>query len=93
MSHKMNLSLCFILSLYNVGTPDASRRRVGHRVLNENISPDSATLMVEEQYGDGSTVPSVINFVRVGNEWRQALDFDGPAIAKLSTSLGTEHGK
>lgn len=48
----------FILSLFNVSTPDASRQRVGHRVLNENISPDSATLMVEEQSGDGTRFPA-----------------------------------
>lgn len=80
----------YVLSLFNHAPPDDSRRIVGFRVLSENIADDSASLLVEEQSADGRTRPVLMNYVRVGNEWRQALDFDGPSIAKLTSSLQAE---
>jgi hypothetical protein len=82
----------YVLSLFDHTPPDDSRRVVGFRVLSENIADDSASLLVEEQSADGNTRPVLMNYVRVGNEWRQALDFDGPSISKLTSSLQAEAG-
>jgi hypothetical protein len=56
--------------------------------LSENVVGDEATVLFEEQFADGHTISGgPMRYVRIGNEWRQALDFDEPATGKLSTVL------
>ena len=80
----------YILSLFDHPTPDDSRRVTGYRVLGENIADTHATISVEEQIADGRTNIRQMEFVRIGDGWRQALDFDGPSRSKLGASLQAE---
>lgn len=77
----------FILSLFDYPTPDDSRRAVSFRILNENIAGDEATVLFEEQFADGHTITGPHRYVRIGDQWRQALDFDEPATGKLGKVL------
>jgi hypothetical protein len=77
----------FILSLFDYPPPDDSRRAVNFRILSENTVGDEATVLFEEQFADGHTISGHMRYVRIGNEWRQTLDFDEPATGKLSTVL------
>jgi hypothetical protein len=77
----------YILSLFSSAGGDPSRAVTGHRVLSENIRDDTASLLIEERRGDGTTAARLVEFVRIDGEWRQALDFDRPSVAKLGESL------
>lgn len=77
----------FILSLFDHGTPDDSRRAVSFRILTENTTEDEAALTFEQQYADGQTRLGSTRFVKIDDQWRQALDFDQPEQRKLSTAL------
>ena len=80
----------YILSLFDHPTPDDSRRVTGYKVLNENIGDTQATISVEEQIADGRTSVREMNFVRIDNGWRQALDFDRAGTSKLGKALQAE---
>ncbi len=77
----------FILSLFDYPTPDDSRRVVSYRILNEETVGDTATLAYEAHFADGHTFQNSMRYVRVGNSWRQALDFGPPETGKLSQVL------
>jgi RNA polymerase sigma factor (sigma-70 family) len=77
----------FILSLFDFPTPDDSRRAVSFRILNENIVGDQATVVFEQQMANGETFTGPMRYVRIGDTWRQALDFDEPATSKLGKVL------
>ena len=80
----------YILSLFDHPTPDDSRRVTGFRVLGENIGDTEATIFIEEQIADGRTHVREMNFVRIGDGWRQALEFDRPGVSKLGKALQAE---
>lgn len=81
----------YILSLFNDSGPlDARHTMTSFRVVTENISGDEAILEIEGNWADGSSFTHPMRYVRIGNDWRQALDFDAPSVGKLSTSLQAE---
>jgi RNA polymerase sigma factor (sigma-70 family) len=84
----------YVLSLFNHSGPLDDRHTVtSYRVLQENISGDEAILQLEFRFGDGSSSASPMRYVRIGNDWRQALDFGAPEVGKLNTSLQAEGGE
>ena len=81
----------YVLSLFNHSGPlDDRHTLLSYRILEANVGEDEAILQLEYHYADGSTPTAPQRYVRIGNEWRQALDFDGPAQSKLSTGLQAE---
>ncbi len=81
----------YVLSLFNHSGPQGDRHTLtSYRILEENISGDEAIVQLEYHYADGSTPTGPRRYVRIGNEWRQALDFDAPSQGKISTSLQVE---
>src|SRR5678815_4915097 len=58
--------------------------------LGEKVVGDEAILQLEYHYADGSTPAGPMRYVRIGDEWRQALDFGEPEQGKMSTSLQAE---
>jgi RNA polymerase sigma factor (sigma-70 family) len=78
----------YVLSLFDFASPpDNPRRLTSFRILEERITGDEATLLIEHQFADGETHTGPMRYVRIGNDWRQALDFDEPAKGKLASSL------
>ena len=61
-----------------------------YRILDEQVTGDEALLQLEYRYADGSTPTGPRRYVRIGDEWRQALAFDLPAQDKLSAGLQAE---
>ena len=55
------------------------------------MTGDEAVLQVEYRYADGSTPTGPRRYVRMGNEWRQALDFDAPSVGKMRVGLSLHH--
>jgi len=82
----------FILNLFDRSKPHEDRDiLVSSRILQENeVSGDETALQVEYNWADGSTTTGPLTFVRVGNEWRQALNFDPPAVGKMNSGLQAE---
>jgi hypothetical protein len=82
----------FMLHLFDRSKPHEDRDiLVSSRILQENdVSGDEAALQVEYNWADGSTTTGPMTFVRIGNDWRQALNFDPPALGKMSSGLQTE---
>jgi RNA polymerase sigma factor (sigma-70 family) len=82
----------FILHLLDRSQPHEDRDiLVSSRILQENdVSGDEKTMQVEWNWADGSTTTGPMTFVRMGNDWRQALNFDPPAVGKMNTGLQTE---
>jgi RNA polymerase sigma factor (sigma-70 family) len=79
----------YILSLFNTSGPTDDRHRLNSfRILSENkVSEDEAIVNMEYNYADGSTHNFDRRYVRIDNQWRQALEFDAPSRGKLSTGL------
>jgi RNA polymerase sigma factor (sigma-70 family) len=82
----------FILHLSDRSKPHEDRDiLVSSRILQENdVSAEEAALQVEYNWADGSTTTGPMTFVRIGNDWRQALNFDGPAVGKMNSGLQAE---
>ena len=81
----------YVLSLFNHSGPADDRHTLlSYRILEEKVTGDEAILQVEYRYADGSTPTGPRRYVRVGDEWRQALDFDQPAQGKMSAGLQAE---
>src|SRR5262245_44243925 len=81
----------YVLGLFNHSGPtDARHTLLSYRIIEEQVAGDEAMLQVEYHYADGSTHAGPRRYVRIGNEWRQALDFDAPAHGKMNTSLQAE---
>jgi hypothetical protein len=81
----------YILSLFDHSGPlDDRHTMTSFRVLAENVSEDQAILQIESRWADGSSHTYPMTYVRIGNDWRQALDFDAPSVGKISTSLQAE---
>ena len=82
----------FILHLFDRSKPHEDRDiLVSSRILEENdVSGEEAALQVEYNWADGSTTKGPMTFVRIGNDWRQALNFEPAAVGKLSVGLQTE---
>jgi hypothetical protein len=81
----------YVLSLFNHSGPmDDRHTLLSYRILEANVGEDEAILQLEYHYGDGSTPTGPQRYVRIGNEWRQALDFDAPSQGKMSTGLQAE---
>jgi hypothetical protein len=55
--------------------------------LEEKVAGDEAILQLEYHYADGSTPTGPMRYVRIGDQWRQALEFGEPEQGKMSTSL------
>jgi hypothetical protein len=84
----------YVLSLFNHSGPlDDRHTLLSYRILEENVGQDEAILQLEYHYADGSTPVGPQRYVRIGNEWRQALDFDAPSQGKISTGLQAEGEK
>jgi RNA polymerase sigma factor (sigma-70 family) len=81
----------YVLSLFNHSGPQGDRHTlVSYRIVEERIQGDEATLQIETHWADGSSHTSPQRYVRLDNEWRQALDFTPPEQGKIGTSLETE---
>ncbi len=81
----------YVLSLFNHSGPTDDRHTLlSYRILEERISGDEAVLQLEYHYADGSTTTAPRRYVRIGHEWRQALDFDAPSHGKMSAGLQAE---
>jgi RNA polymerase sigma factor (sigma-70 family) len=81
----------YVLSLFNHPGPQDDRHTlVSARILEENISGDEAILQIEHQWADGSTTAGPMRYVRIGNDWRQALDFGPREHGKMSAGLQAE---
>jgi hypothetical protein len=61
-----------------------------YRILEEKVVGDEAILQLEYHYADGSTPTGPMRYVRIGDAWRQALDFGEPEQGKMRTSLQAE---
>ena len=80
-----------MLHLFDRSNPHEDRDiLVSSRILEENASGEETTLQVEYNWADGSTSTGPMRFVRMGNDWRQALNFDPPAVGKMSSGLQAE---
>jgi hypothetical protein len=81
----------YMISIFDHSGPQDDRHTlVSSRILQENVSGEEATLQIEYNWADGSTSTGPMTFVRIGNDWRQALNFDPPALGKMSSGLQTE---
>jgi hypothetical protein len=81
----------YVLSLFNHAAPAGPRHTLlSYRIIEEQVTGDEAIIQLEYHYADGSTPTAPRRYVRIGNEWRLALDFDAPSRGKLSTSLQAE---
>ncbi|MCI0539230.1 MAG: sigma-70 family RNA polymerase sigma factor [Verrucomicrobiales bacterium] len=81
----------YVLSLFNHSGPlDDRHTLLSYRILEANVGEDEAILQLEYHYADGSTPTGPQRYVRIGNEWRQALDFDAPSQGKMSVVLQAE---
>ncbi len=81
----------YMLSLFDRSKPHDDRDiLVSSRILERNVSGEDASLQIEYNWADGSTTTGPMRFVRIGNDWRQALNFDPPALGKMSSVLQTE---
>jgi hypothetical protein len=81
----------YILSLFNHSEAQDDRHTlVSSRVLEENVSADEAVLQIEHHWADGSTTAGPMRYIRIGNDWRQALDFTPPEQGKMSAGLQAE---
>jgi len=82
----------FMLHLSDRSKPHEDRDiLVSSRILEQNdVSAEEAALQVEYNWADGTTTTGPITFVRIGNDWRQALNFDRPAVGKLNSGLQAE---
>lgn len=81
----------FMLHLSDRSKPHEDRDiLVSSRILDENVSGDEASLQVQYNWADGSTTTGPLTFVRIGNDWRQALNFDAPGLGKMVTGLQSE---
>jgi RNA polymerase sigma factor (sigma-70 family) len=81
----------YMLSLSDRSKPHGKRDvLVSSRVLEEHASDEGTTLQVEYNWADGSTTTGPMTFVRIGNDWRQALNFDPPSLGKMVSVLQTE---
>jgi RNA polymerase sigma factor (sigma-70 family) len=78
----------FALSLLS-GAPSSpdSPRPTAYRVLEERSTGEEVTLQVESHWGDGKTAVNPVRYVRIGNEWRQALEFAPATQRRLGLSL------
>src|SRR5947199_8488622 len=81
----------FILHLFDRSKPHEDRDiLVSSRILQENdVSGEEAALQVEYNWADGSTTTGPMTFVRIGNDWLQALNFDPPAVGKMNSGPQT----
>ena len=81
----------YMLSLFDHSGPQDDRHTlVSSRILEQDVSGEDASLQIEYNWADGSTTAGPMRFVRMGNDWRQALNFDPPALGKMSSGLQTE---
>ena len=82
----------FILHLFDRSQPHEDRDiLVSSRILQENdVSGQETALQVEYNWADGSTTTGPLTFVRIGNDWRQALNFDPPAVGKMNSGFQAE---
>lgn len=82
----------FILHFFDRSQPHEDRDvLVSSRILQENdVSSDEKSLRVEWNWADGSTSTGPVTFVRIGNDWRQALNFDPPGVGKMVSGLQSE---
>ena len=78
----------FALSLLS-GAPSSpdSPRPTAYRVLEERSTGEEVMLQVESHWGDGKTAVNPVRYVRIGNEWRQALEFAPATQRRLGLSL------
>jgi len=81
----------YMLHLFDRSKPHEDRDiLVSSRILEQNVSGDEASLQIEYNWADGSTTTGPLTFVRMGNDWSQALNFDPPALGKMVSGLQTE---
>ena len=81
----------FMLHLFDRSKPHDDRDiLVSSRILEQDVSGEETTLQVEYNWADGSTTTGPMRFVRMGNDWRQALNFEPLALGKMSSGLQTE---
>jgi predicted transcriptional regulator len=81
----------YVLSLFDHSGPmDDRHNLLSYRILAESIDGDQAVLRLEYHYADGSTPVADQRYIRIGNEWRMALDFDAPSRGKMTSSLQSE---
>ena len=81
----------YVTSLFNHSGPlDDRHTLTSYRILEEKVVGDEAILQLEYHYADGSTPTGPMRYVRIGDAWRQALDFGEPEQGKMSTSLQAE---
>jgi RNA polymerase sigma factor (sigma-70 family) len=81
----------YMLSLFDHSGPQDDRHTlVSSRILKQDVSGEDASLQIEYNWADGSTTTGPMRFVQIGNDWRQALNFDPPALGKMSSGLQTE---
>ena len=81
----------FMLHFFDRSKPHEDRDvLVSSRILEENASGEETILQIEYNWADGSTTTGPMRFVQIGNDWRQALNFDPPALGKMVSGLQTE---
>jgi RNA polymerase sigma factor (sigma-70 family) len=81
----------YMVSLFDRSTPHEDRDiLVSSRILEENVSGDEASLQIEYKWADGSTTTGPLTFVKIGDAWRQALNFDRPSLGKMVSGFQTE---
>src|SRR5262249_4972031 len=82
----------YVLSLFHHSGPmDDRHTLLSYRILEERVvGDDEAIIQLEYHYADGSTPTGPRRYLRIGNEWRQAMDFDAPSQGKMSAGLQAE---
>jgi hypothetical protein len=81
----------YILSLFDHSGPlDDRHTLTSYRILDEKVNGDEAMLNLEFHFADGNVHSGPLRYVRIGSDWRQALDFNAPERGKMSASLGAQ---
>lgn len=81
----------FALDLLNRSSARQDGSRItAYRVVEERASSDDMVLHVESHWTDGQKVVNPLRYVRVGNEWRQALEFASTPGRSLGLYFSTK---
>jgi len=79
----------YMLSFFNKPVSD-DRKLVSYRILAEDIDGEDANVLAEWRLANGHTTTNAVHYVRIGDEWRQALKFDDRGRNKVSSLPKTE---
>jgi len=81
----------YMLSFFTNPTSD-DRKLVSYRILEENIVGNDANVLAEWRLANGHTSTNAVHYVRIGDDWRQALKFDDRGRNKVSVPPQAEGG-